>query len=72
MNVGWGKMGATASTPRVVGEMVTMEEGGKPGESEKLVKRTCKRGERSEATNAERGSAVSARGSASYGRDPMV
>ena len=43
VNVGWGKMGATASTPRTVGEMVTMEPSGN-GSAEKLVKSVKKRG----------------------------
>ena len=31
MMVGWGKKGATVSTPRVMGGMVTLDDGGGPG-----------------------------------------
>ena len=47
MHVGWGKGGATASTPRVVGEMVTMQghDSSSSGNSAP-VKKTYKRGGR--------------------------
>ena len=66
--VGWGKMGATASTPRTVGEMVTMEPSDN-GSAEKLVKSVKKRGM---TPRAGPGGAAPSSVRGSVGNDPMV